>query len=149
MLSADPPFHCSRPWGPTSHAQCNGSSSRAPPCDLGPGSTLEPGSRHGGNGATRGPHARQEADCLQGWWEWTVLTNQETPAPRTQVSKQGSQQVTELLDHTAGRKQNWDARGFHQSVCVPAGPCPHRSPPRLCVQWPLLLEHLSCSLSWR
>lgn len=96
---------------------------------LGPGATLEPGSGHGGTVPPPGPHARQEGGCLQGWWQWTALTNQEAPAPGPQVSRQGSQQVTDLLDHMAGRKQNRGPSGFHLSVCLPAGPCPHRSPP--------------------
>lgn len=51
------------------------------PCDLGPGSALEPGSSHAGTVPPPGPHARREGNCLQGCWEWMVLTNQETPAP--------------------------------------------------------------------
>ena len=51
------------------------------PCDLGPGATLEPGSRHGGTMPLPGPPTRREGDCFQGWWEWMVLTKQEMPAP--------------------------------------------------------------------
>lgn len=50
------------------------------PCDLGPGVALGPGSRSWSTVPSPGLQARQEGDCLQGWWKWTVLTNRETPA---------------------------------------------------------------------
>ena len=58
--------------------------------------------------------------------------------PSPEVSKQGSQQVTELLDQTAGRKQSRGSQGL-LSICLSA-----------CLQGPVLTpqaEHAAATLS--
>ena len=132
VLSADPPPIFPDLGVPPHMPDLDGVSH---PCDLGPGSALEPGSSHAGTVPAPGPHARREGtasrDAGSGWCS-QIRRRQHHPSPK--VSKQGSQQLTEQLDHTAGRKRSQGVPGPSIFLFV-------------CLQGPVLTPQADCAVA--